>query len=69
MTYRIVLSLDCPVMDALRTAAIKELRSPKEQARYLLQQVLLRSGLLAEKVNTGVNGLGNLDTGVTGANT
>lgn len=52
MTYRIVLTLDYPVMDALRDAATKDLRTPKDQARYLLRQALLDEGLQNSKSAT-----------------
>lgn len=39
--------------EALRLLAMREMREPQEQARYLLQRELVRSGVLVENNSAG----------------
>jgi hypothetical protein len=47
MVNRVVLTLEQPEYNALLQAALKELRNPSDQARFILRQDLQRRGLLA----------------------
>ena len=47
MVNRVVLILEQPEYSALLRVALKELRNPSDQARFILRQELERRGLLS----------------------
>ncbi len=51
MTCRLMVTLEQREADALAHLAALELRDPREEARFLVRQELIRLGLLKQEVN------------------
>ena len=58
MKTRISVPVSVEEREALRALAHFEMRDPREQMRYLLRRELVNRGILVDKINTGVDGLG-----------
>lgn len=52
---RITIPITTEEREALRSLAKKELRDPREQVRYLIQQELIRHGRLSTNTESDVN--------------
>jgi hypothetical protein len=61
MTNKVIINLNQHEYDALIESAIRELRSPADQARFFIRNELTQCGLLTLQIHKSVQSLTEID--------